>query len=171
MVGGATSFLLLVAVGLLATIVIRAFVAQVSVIISSSMEPTLRVSDRVLVLKGLCQRRALRPDDIIVFRSSARAAPSLEKQLAAPMISRWARSVPPRSVSRELIKRVTACEGDSTTLENGLRGVVPSNAVFVIGDNHEQSRDSRDFGMISESQVVGRAVAVVWPLQRARILK
>ena len=41
--------------------------------------------------------------------------------------------------------------------------LVPEDHVFVMGDNRQQSFDSRDFGAIEESKVRGRAFVVLWP--------
>jgi signal peptidase I len=42
---------------------------------------------------------------------------------------------------------------------------------FVLGDNSAESRDSRHLGPISAAALMGRAVAVAWPLSRARLLR
>jgi signal peptidase I len=36
--------------------------------------------------------------------------------------------------------------------------------VFVMGDNRDDSQDSRFFGAIDEDLIVGRAFVIVWPL-------
>ena len=41
---------------------------------------------------------------------------------------------------------------------------IPPGTYFVMGDNRMNSEDSRFFGPIPKSLIVGRAVAVVWPL-------
>jgi len=42
---------------------------------------------------------------------------------------------------------------------------------LLLGDNSSRSRDSREFGPVHAADVVGRPVAVVWPLSRARWLR
>ena len=41
---------------------------------------------------------------------------------------------------------------------------IGSNEVFVMGDNRQNSRDSRFFGPVPTDLIVGRAFARVWPL-------
>jgi signal peptidase I len=42
--------------------------------------------------------------------------------------------------------------------------LVPAGQVWVMGDNRGNSNDSRYFGTIPDSQIVGRTIWRVWPL-------
>ncbi len=41
---------------------------------------------------------------------------------------------------------------------------VPTNSVYVLGDNRANSEDSRVFGAVSDSDLTGKALAGIWPL-------
>jgi signal peptidase I len=43
---------------------------------------------------------------------------------------------------------------------------VKSGTFFAMGDNRANSEDSRDFGAVRDSSIIGQAVARVWPPSR-----
>ena len=49
--------------------------------------------------------------------------------------------------------------------------VVPEGELIVMGDHRNQSLDSREFGAVKESEVIGRAVLRFWPLDQLGILQ
>lgn len=48
--------------------------------------------------------------------------------------------------------------------------VVPEGEVWVMGDNRENSSDSRYFGSIDEDTIFGKAILTYWPLDRIGLL-
>jgi signal peptidase I len=145
-----------------ALVLIRIFVAEPFRIPTQSMEPTLRPGDQALVFKraGHSPKRG----QLVAFHS-------------------------PRG-GEILLKRVVAVGGDTVGLEDGVLVVngrpvrepfvnqkaidsvyfgpvkVRPGTFFAMGDNRANSEDSRDFGAVRTSSIIGRSVARIWPPSR-----
>ncbi|MBN9620451.1 MAG: signal peptidase I [Actinobacteria bacterium] len=171
----------IVAVAVLAAVLLRAFVVQPYYIPSASMEPTLHGcptcnDDRVLVDKFSYRIHSPRVRDIVVFHRPPGV--SAESVLIKRIVALGGDVVQLRDgdlyvnglqVDEPYINK--ACGAHATRpLTNVSRWVVPANDVFVMGDNRCDSLDSRSFGPIPVSSIIGRAFAIVWPLKRARLL-
>ncbi len=48
---------------------------------------------------------------------------------------------------------------------------VPQGQLFVMGDNRAVSLDSRSFGTVSTSSIIGRAMFAYWPLKHFVVLR
>ncbi|WP_430175401.1 signal peptidase I [Peribacillus simplex] len=48
---------------------------------------------------------------------------------------------------------------------------VPDNQLFLMGDNRQNSLDSREIGTISVDEIVGKANLVYWPIKEIKIVK
>jgi signal peptidase I len=148
-------------------LLIKTFLFQAFYIPSDSMVPTLQVGDRVLVNKVSYDLHDVNRGDLVVFSRPPNTPGSAD----------------------DLIKRVIGLPGDEISLVgdtitiNGQSLVepylpdevvtccltpitVPEGHVFVMGDNRGDSYDSRRFGPIPVSSIVGRAFVRVWPPSR-----
>lgn len=155
---------------------LRAFVVQTYFIPSGSMEPTLDVGDHILVLKAAYDFTSPAVGDVIVFKAPQRERSSCDD----PGV-------------QDLVKRIIATPGDTIASEgnsiyldghklrqpwthNGQLGTsiaplqhpirVPANDYFVLGDNRPDSCDSRVWGFVPRSDIIGRAIFVYWPVSR-----
>jgi signal peptidase I len=174
-------------VALALAIVLKTFVVQAFFIPSGSMEPTLEPGDRVLV-----QKVVYGPDrgDVVVF-SDPKGRPGPDRGIVGGFVH-WLSSALgiERPEHEDFIKRVIGLPGETIELRNGklfvdgiqipepyLEGAVdtrdygpervPSDALFVLGDNRLNSNDSRfGLGFVPVDKVVGRAFVIVWPPSR-----
>jgi signal peptidase I len=193
---------IVVAIALALSLLVKTFLVQAFFIPSQSMEDTLLIGDRVIVSKLTPGPFSLQRGDVVVFvdpggwLGPTEAAPDpgpVRKALAFVGLL-------PNDSNNHLIKRIIGMPGDhvvccdddgqltlngkpidetyvregSVPSERDFDITVPAGRVWVMGDNRQESEDSRFHddgkgrtGSVPISSVTGRAVAVVWPLQHA----
>lgn len=174
----------IVAIAAGATFLLRHYVVEPYYIPSESMEPTLHgcagcTDDRVLVDKISYRFHDPKQGDIIVFNRPPNAGDT-EPQLIKRVIAvagdkvqlRGGKVIVNGAVLNEsyLSQKMVAPCGGTQKLTSQDTWTIPSGELFVMGDNRCRSNDSRFFGPIKISSVVGRAFAIFWPLGRIRTL-
>ena len=186
--------MLIVAAALGLALLIQAFLIKPYRIPSESMEPTLDVNERVLVNRVNYHFSDPDRGDIIVFHPPKGA----EGNLCG--VSHPSDQVCPRPThdraSVNFIKRVVAVPGDVLTIREGHAIVngkvqkddftepcgpgadctydrpikIPPHHFFMMGDNRGQSDDSRFWGPVPRSWIIGEAFATYWPPSRIGLL-
>ena len=151
-----------------ATLIVT-FGFQVARVEGKSMEPTLEDQDRLIVNKALYRFFGLpEPGDIVMLYY-------------------------PRDPDKSFVKRVIAGEGDTVRIEDGRvyvnevllpdeyvppdyrshenhgPEVVQEAHYFVMGDNRNNSSDSRYWGQVPEKYVIGKVHLRWWPLTHATV--
>ena len=141
---------------------IRIFFFDTYIITNKSMQPTLDEGDEILLIKKNFIFNGIKNFDIIVFRMG----------------------------ENNLVKRVVGCEGDRIEIidgelylnndlikseyyffaeEDNAIYIIGKNQYFVLGDNVSVSEDSRSFGFINESDIIGRVILIFSPKDRFRL--
>ena len=170
---------------------VRTFLVQVYYIPTVSMEPTLYVNDRVLVVKGNIIDQNLETGDIVVFYP---AENELKKGIDLILDSlNIVKLVNPELADVVYIKRIVGKGGDririsesgkifvneiqdnryvinNISLSEHIDITIPNNQYFLMGDNVENSIDSRSYGLINEEYIVGEAVIKLYPLNKISTL-
>ncbi|MCZ2128409.1 MAG: signal peptidase I [Anaerolineales bacterium] len=124
-----------------------------------SMQPTLQDGEFVLVSKLSYKWGDFQRGDVIVFYY-------------------------PNDLKERLVKRIIGLPGDRVSARGGQvfvneqalneyyiaqppaysgDWVVPNGSLFVLGDNRNNSRDSKDWGLLPQKDVIGKAVLIYWP--------
>lgn len=153
-------------IALIIVIPIRMFVAQPFIVSGASMENTFHSGEYLIVDQLSYELRKPERDEVIVFRY-------------------------PRDPSKFFIKRIIGVPGDTINITgstvrisnaaqpNGfilnepyiksMEAGAPVNEVlgdreyFVMGDNRDQSSDSRVWGVLQEERIIGRAYLRLFP--------
>jgi signal peptidase I len=181
-------FLILIA--FLLALLIKTFLVQAFYIPSESMDPTLRVGDRVLVNKLAYVFNPPSRGDVVVFANPSPGPAPQRNPFSAffHWVAEGLGLAPPDD--EDFIKRVIGLPGDQI---EQIRGVIYVNGdrldepyltrprggdnrtqgpwtvkeghVFVMGDNRLNSNDSRfgELGQIPFDRIVGKAFVIIWP--------
>jgi len=174
-----------IVVAVVLALLIRAFVVQAFTIPSGSMMDTLLVGDYILVNKFLYGPeipladvrlpglRVPRHGDIIVFKypqdekrdfiKRIVATPGDEVQIRGGQVF-----VNGRALEEPYVKPGSAGPGHGG--QSGYCGsafgceptVVPADSYFVMGDNRDNSQDSRYWGFVKRDKIKGKAFLVYW---------
>ncbi len=170
----------------LIAIVIRTFVIQAFKIPSGSMIPTLLVGDHILVNKFLLGT----PVDIPFTNVNLFHMPGLRNPKRGDVVVFKYPEDPKRDFIKRVIGigGDAVMEKDKNIYVNGRRLVepyvqhvdneikpgqfdrrdnfgpivVPKGSVFVMGDNRDQSYDSRYWGFVDDSEIKGKAIIIYW---------
>ena len=148
---------------------IRTFIVELYVVDGPSMRPTLESEERLVVNKFIYRFRVPEKGEVLVFQY-------------------------PRDPSRDFIKRVIATPGDTIEIREGRvlvndqlltedyilektrseypKSTVPEGRIFVMGDNRNNSEDSRfaDVGFVPYDLIKGKAMIVFWPISAYKTL-
>lgn len=166
-------------IALLLALFIRTFVVQAFKIPSGSMIPTLLIGDHILVNKFIYGIRNPFTGNILI--------PIDKPSRNDVIVFKY-----PRNPKQDYIKRVIGIEGDRIEIRNKklyLNGeplndpygfhldpkvqhnpprdnfgpiVVPKNSLFMMGDNRDNSADSRYWGFVDLNAVKGKAFLLYW---------
>ena len=188
---------MLIAIAFILALLLKTFLIQAFYIPSASMEPTLEVGDRVLVNKVVFELRDPRRGEIVVFTKDDGQPKEPEGNIAERFLRSLSSGlgVAPTG-EKDYIKRIIGLPGETIEMKDGVVLVdgepvpeattaeggylyerdpndfgpvtVPENHYFMMGDNRQNSSDSRfpQLGTIPRDAIIGRAFVAIWPLPR-----
>lgn len=186
-------------VALVFSLLIKTFIVKAFFVPSGSMEHTLEIGDRVIANIATSQFTSLKRGDIVIFEDTQGWIPVTSNQTINPLQSSLEfLGLMPDTSSRHMVKRVIGLPGDTveccdeqgrliingepvdepyvkegmSAIGSSFKVAVPDGGIWVMGDNRNQSADSRmhmdlpSNGVVQMNTVVGTVTTRVWPLDR-----
>ena len=155
--------------------ILRQFIVQSSLVFSGSMIPTLQsatqnnYADRLIVNKLIYRFNDPQRGDIVLFHS-------------------------PYGDGKQYVKRLIGLPGETVEIRRGMvyinnkllvisgvtirrdysnlnKQIIPKDHYFMLGDNRPNSADSRVWGFVPKSELIGEALFIYWPFNRIRWVK
>ncbi|MBR7797352.1 MAG: signal peptidase I [Bacillota bacterium] len=168
----------LVLLGIIVAMVFRSVIFASYVVDGESMQPTLNDGNLLMVNKVVYDLTDVDRFDVIVFHANKQedyvkrviGVPGDEIKYKDDNLYINGKYVEERFLS----EFVQASNGKPYTENFTLEEItgkteVPEGKLFVMGDNRDNSLDSRSFGFISQTQLVGKVDVKYWPLSQASL--
>ncbi len=169
---------------------LRTFVIQAFYIPSGSMENTLLPGDMILVNKFIYYFTGIKRGDIIVFKyPNDPSKDYIKRVVGLPGDSLEIKNgdvyINDKLYEEKYTKEKSADDmimhahiersGDpkiaGVSVSAQSRIIVPEGKLFVMGDNRNNSQDSRFWGFLSQSSLKGKALVIYWPLSRIGFIR
>lgn len=158
-----------IAVMFLLAFVIRAYIVQTFVVEGLSMEPNFHDGEYLLIDKVSYRFDQPQRGDVVVFISPEDAKLHFIKRVIglpgeAVEITQNRIFINNNQLQEDYLRR-----GEQTLISdnftNDFKTVIPQDHYFVLGDNRQNSKDSRLIGLIPKQNIVGRSFIVIYPLK------
>ncbi|MBR3225084.1 MAG: signal peptidase I [Atopobiaceae bacterium] len=169
---------LTICIPIVLAILVHMFVLEAFIVPTGSMLNTIQLDDRVWAEKVSYHFGSPKRGDIVCFKSPAEEGVTLLKRVIAT-----------EGQTVDLVDGKVVVDGETldepytegkptypldrhapTTQPISFPYVVPEGHLWLMGDNRTNSLDSRYYGAIETSSVIGRAICTYWPLDHARVL-
>jgi len=142
------------------------YVGQKTIVLSQSMEPNLYADQQIIVDKVTYHFRIPERGEIVVIDVPESEIPYIKRVIGLPGETLEIKD------NRVWIDGVAISESYLAEVYQRDYGPIqiPEDHIFVMGDNRNNSRDSRYIGPVALDQVLSRAWLRVWPLEKVGFL-
>ena len=168
-------FLEITIIGATVFLLVYLFVGQLLEVTGNSMHPTLIDKEQIVAEKISTKLKPLERGEIVIFRHPEENERLLIKRIIALpneliRVENGLVYVNDEILTEEYLSETSPTRGNKALAE-GVEYRVPVNSYVLMGDNREESSDSRSFGAVRSGLILGRALGVYYPLDSIRLIE
>ncbi|MFD2116851.1 signal peptidase I [Paenibacillus yanchengensis] len=174
-------------IAVLVVFLVRQFLFVSFIVNGDSMQPNFATDERLIVNKLVYQFSEPDFGDVVVFNVPEENRKFIKRVIAVPgetvQLEGDQLMINGELIEEPYIQEAVAASNEIGEIYNGMgimynypnpknqAVVVPEGYVFALGDNRGNSKDSRNLGFIKQSEIVGRADIIYWPLKQLEWIK
>ncbi|WP_408954572.1 signal peptidase I [Natroniella sp. ANB-PHB2] len=143
------------------------FVAQAFYIPSGSMRPELQPGDRIFANKFIYRFREPRRQEVVVFKYPVEPELNFIKRIIGMPGDRVEIVDGQVYINDQILKEGYILEESYSDFSEVQ---IPEDNYFVLGDNRNNSEDSRYWGFVPRENIVGQGSFIFWPLTRIGLI-
>jgi len=176
-------------------LVINYFIGTIAGVKQSSMYPTSKEGDRVVISRRVLFNRSINRSDVVILEAPIDVEENndvfavyedkkglayftynvmglgkrsyIKRVIGLPGDHLYIAETGEVYINDELLEENYLVEGLKTPRTGQYYDVeIPEGYVFVMGDNREGSKDSRELGLIPIDKIEGKVVLRIWPLNK-----
>lgn len=155
-------------------IVVYLFIGFPTGVQGSSMEPTLHTNDRIYVSRISYKVDSIKRGDIVVVQSPMNPDIWFVKRVIALPKDSILFSEGLVYINSQLLDEsyisVQTNVWDNGFIQKNIPYIIPEDSLFIMGDNRPHSSDSRQFGTIPQSTVIGKVIYRFFPPDKVEFL-
>lgn len=153
-------------------LIMNIFLGQLLIVTGNSMYPTLRDGEQILGEKLSLNFTEPKRGEVVIFRVPSSGKLVIKRVIALPGENVAVKGGKVYVDGKELSESYVGgkpTEQGKFLVEGEVRKV-PEREYFLLGDNRNQSTDSREWGFIPKENIESRARLVYFPLKNLRII-
>ncbi|MGL4773459.1 MAG: signal peptidase I [Clostridium sp.] len=134
---------------------------EITVVDGISMEGTLHTEDKLLVSKKSYSNSSPKYKDIVIIKHKTEKCDFIVKRVIG--VAGQTVEIKNNELFVDGVKLEEDYINEIPTYSKNMSITIPDGKVFVMGDNRNHSYDSREIGLIDDSDIVGKVIYSLWP--------
>ena len=156
-------------------IIVYLYVGQLLEVTGESMDPTFVDKEQIIAEKISIKFKELERGEIVIFKHPEYNNKLIIKRIVGlpgeeVTITRGDVYINGQLLDESYLGNSVKTK-PSSEISEGEKYIIPENEYVLLGDNRENSNDSRDWGTLSKDLITGRAFLVYYPLSDLRLVK